>query len=356
MKNLAILKDQILKNIDTASDLKALEAIRVQALGKQGDISLLMKTLGTLDPEERREQGQHLNELRILVTESLEMRKSILENYALDQRLATEKIDVTLPHRPESLGTIHPLSQVMYEVIHIFKKLGFAVAEGPNIEDDEHNFTALNVPLDHPARLEQDTFYLPKSPDGTTMLLRTQTSPVQIRTLKKNQPPIRIVVPGRVFRSDSDATHTPNFHQMEGLLIDKNIHMGHLKGCLIAFCKEFFEMDDLPVRFRPAFFPFTEPSVEIDIGCTRTGEEAKIGAGKDWLEILGAGMVHPNVLRNCGLDPEEHQGFAFGMGLERLAMLKYGMPDLRAFYESDIRWLRHYGFSVFDALSEEVLR
>ncbi|MBL0942067.1 MAG: phenylalanine--tRNA ligase subunit alpha [Alphaproteobacteria bacterium] len=356
MKNLSILREQTLKAIEDAADLTVLEAIRVNALGKQGEISLLMKKLGTLDPQERREQGQHLNELRILVTESLGRRKSILENQSLEERLATEKIDVTLPQCPQPLGTIHPLSQVMYEVIQIFKKLGFAVAEGPNIEDDEHNFTALNVPLDHPARLEQDTFYLPQSPNGITMLLRTQTSPVQIRTLKTNKPPIRIIVPGRVFRSDSDATHTPNFHQMEGLLIDKDIHMGHLKGCLITFCKEFFGMDDLPVRFRPAFFPFTEPSVEIDIGCKRTGQDMKIGKGTDWLEILGAGMVHPNVFRNCGLDPEEHQGFAFGMGLERLAMLKYGMPDLRAFYECDIRWLRHYGFSVFDALSEEILR
>jgi phenylalanyl-tRNA synthetase alpha chain len=356
MKDISSLREQLLKEINAAQDLKILETIRVHTLGKQGEISLLMKTLGTLSPEERRIQGQQFNEVRELITNALEARKIILENQALDQRLATERMDVTLPQRPHSVGTIHPLSQVMYELIQIFKKLGFAIAEGPNIEDDEHNFTALNVPPEHPARLEQDTFYLPNSSEGRTILLRTQTSPVQIRTLKKTKPPIRIIVPGRVFRSDSDATHTPNFHQMEGLLIEKNIHMGHLKGCLIAFCKQFFGIDDLPVRFRPAFFPFTEPSAEIEIGCKRTGQDLKIGKGDDWLEILGCGMVHPNVLRNCGLDPEEHQGFAFGMGLERLAMLKYGIPDLRAFYDSDLRWLHHYGFSVFDALSEEVLR
>lgn len=356
MEKLTKLRDRLLKDIESTLDLKALDAIRVSALGKQGEVSLLMKTLGGLDPEGRRAQGQHLNELRVLIADALETRKKILESQVLAQRLATEKIDVTLPSYPQALGTIHPLSQVIYEVTGIFKKMGFSAVEGPNIEDDEHNFSALNVPPEHPARLEQDTFYLPKAPDGSAMLLRTQTSPVQIRTLKNTKPPVRIIAPGRVYRSESDATHTPIFHQIEGLLIDKNIHMGHLKGCLTAFLKEFFQLEILPVRFRPGYFPFTEPSAEMDVACTRTGQEMKIGEGDGWLEIVGCGMVHPNVLRNCGLDPEEHQGFAFGMGLDRLAMLKYGIPDLRAFFESDIRWLRHYGFSVFDALSAEGLR
>ncbi|MDA0997853.1 MAG: phenylalanine--tRNA ligase subunit alpha, partial [Proteobacteria bacterium] len=244
-------------------------------------------------------------------------------------------------------GLIHPISQTIEEIVSIFGEMGFTVAEGPDIEDDWHNFTALNIPPDHPARQEHDTFYLPGDYE-TRKVLRTHTSPVQIRTMAAEKPPIRIIVPGRTFRSDHDATHSPMFHQVEGLLVDRSSHMGHLKGCLIEFCRAFFELDDLPVRFRPSYFPFTEPSAEVDIGCTRKDGEFRIGRGDDWLEILGCGMVNPNVLANCGIDPTEYQGFAFGMGVERVAMLKYGIPDLRTFYESDLRWLRHYGFRALE--------
>jgi len=261
----------------------------------------------------------------------------------LDKRLMSEQIDVTLPAAHEETGYVHPISQTIDEIVGIFGEMGFTVAEGPDIEDDWHNFTALNIPLDHPARQEHDTFYMPGE-DGKRKVLRTHTSPVQIRTMTDQEPPIRIIVPGRTYRSDYDATHSPMFHQVEGLVIDKTSHMGHLKGCLIEFCRAFFEVDDLPVRFRPSYFPFTEPSAEVDIGCTREGGEFKIGHGDDWLEILGSGMVNPNVLSNCGIDPNEYQGFAFGLGVERVAMLKYGIPDLRTFFESDLRWLRHYGF------------
>lgn len=351
MENLSTLKSEILDNIQQASDLKALEDIRIAELGKQGRISGLMKSLGTLDPEERKTKGQEYNTLRMVVTDALEARKSILEMAALNHRLATEKLDVTLPVRPQSEGKIHPFTQTLYEITAIFKDMGFAVAEGPDIEDDYFNFTALNVPAEHPARQEQDTFYLPASADGRQMLLRTHTSPVQIRSMLATKPPIRICIPGRTYRSDSDATHTPNFHQIEGLYIGKDINMGHLKGCLIEFCKRFFEVDNLRARFRPGYFPFTEPSAEMDIACRRTKDNVIIGEGDDWLEILGCGMVHPNVLRHGGIDPDEYQGFAWGMGIERPAMLKYGIPDLRAFYESDLRWLRHHGFSFFNALT-----
>jgi phenylalanyl-tRNA synthetase alpha chain len=271
-----------------------------------------------------------------------------VDEAALNARLATERIDVSLPPRPEQRGFIHPISQVMDELTAIFGEMGFAVAEGPDIEDDFYNFGALNIPPEHPARQEHDTFYLPDRADGAKMVLRTHTSPVQIRTMQKTTPPIRIIAPGRTYRSDHDATHSPMFHQVEGLVIDEKTHMGHLKGCLIEFCRAFFGVDDLPVRFRPSYFPFTEPSAEVDIGCTRKGGELTIGAGDDWLEILGSGMVHPRVLENCGIDSTKYQGFAFGMGIERIAMLKYGIPDLRTFYDSDLRWLKHYGFVPLD--------
>src|SRR5690606_14385946 len=258
------------------------------------------------------------------------------------------RVDITLPHRPQPDGRIHPISQTMDELIDIFGEMGFSVAEGPDIEDDWHNFEALNIPAEHPARQEMDTFYLRERPDGSRPVLCTHTSPVQIRTMEKMQPPIRIIAPGRTYRSDHDATHSPMFHQVEGLLIDESTHMGHLKGCLIEFCRAFFEVSDLPVRFRPSHFPFTEPSAEVDIGCSREGGTLKIGSGGDWLEILGCGMVHPKVLANCGIDPTRYQGFAFGMGIERIAMLKYGIPDLRTMYDSDLRWLRHYGFAALD--------
>ncbi len=353
MQNLEQLEIEIISKIKKACDIKALEEVRVSALGKQGNISQLMKTLGKLPNEERKEKGQEFNKLRISITSELEKRKQILEKEEMDKRLLSEKIDITLNGPKKIEGKIHPLSQTIYETINIFKKMGFAIAEGPEIEDDFHNFTALNVPEDHPARQEHDTFYLPKKEDESNVLLRTHTSPVQIRTIQSSKPPIKIIAPGRVYRSDYDATHTPVFHQIECLLIDENINMGHLKGCLIEFLKEFFEVDELPMRFRASYFPFTEPSAEVDISCSRKGNEIIIGEGDDWLEILGCGMIHPNVLKNSGLDPEKYQGFAFGMGLERIAMLKYGLPDLRAFYDNDQRWIQHYGFSFMNSLNGE---
>jgi phenylalanyl-tRNA synthetase alpha chain len=348
MVDLDQVRAEALGSIAAAADLEALEQLRVALLGKKGSITQMMKSLGDMSPEERRTAGQRLNTVKDALGQALDARKGDLEAAALDQRLARERIDVTLPARPEALGRIHPISQTIDEVVAIFGQMGFAVAEGPDIEDDFHNFTALNFPPEHPARLMHDTFFLPEKADGSRLLLRTHTSPVQVRTMLKQQPPIRVIIPGRTYRCDSDMTHTPMFHQVEGLVIDTETNMGHLKGCLIEFVKTYFEIDDVPVRFRPSFFPFTEPSAEVDIGCSRAGGELKIGAGADWLEILGCGMVHPNVLRNCGVDPNQYQGFAFGMGIERIAMLKYGIPDLRTFFDSDLRWLRHYGFVPLD--------
>ncbi len=348
MSTLKPLHEKALNSIADACDLEALEALRVSILGKKGELTALMKSLGSLSPEERKEFGASLNVAKEEIGATLEQRKTTLETAALNARLERESIDATLSPRPEATGRIHPISQTMDEITTIFAQMGFAVAEGPDIEDDFHNFTALNFPPEHPARQMHDTFFLPEKEDGSRMLLRTHTSPVQIRTMLSQKPPIRIIAPGRTYRCDSDMTHTPMFHQVEGLVIEKSIHMGHLKGCLIEFVKSYFEVDDVPVRFRPSFFPFTEPSAEVDIGCSRKGGELKIGAGEDWLEILGCGMVHPNVLKACGLDPDEYQGFAFGMGIERIAMLKYGIPDLRTFFDSDLRWLRHYGFMPLD--------
>ncbi len=342
------LKDETLSSIRAAQSLDELEGIRVQALGKKGSLSLAMKELGQLEPDARREAGQALNAIKSEVSEAIDARKADLARDALNQRLATEKVDVSLAPRFEAEGRIHPLSRTLEEITAIFAEMGFTVAEGPDIESDYYNFTALNIPPEHPARQEHDTFYLTPDDEGRRKVLRTHTSPVQIRTMETIRPPIRIIAPGRTYRSDHDATHSPMFHQCEGLVIGKDIHMGHLKGCLIDFCRAFFGVDDLPVRFRPSYFPFTEPSAEVDIGCTREGGGLKIGAGDDWLEILGSGMVNPRVLENCGIDPNEYQGFAFGMGLERIAMLKYGIPDLRPFYDSDLRWMRHYGFLPFD--------
>jgi phenylalanyl-tRNA synthetase alpha chain len=327
-----------------AADLAALENVRVAALGKKGRVSELMQTLAKLPAEERKSFGAAVNAVKTRVGEALDARKAELDKAALAQRLVNERADVTLPVRlgPVSEGRVHPVSQVFDEVIEIFADLGFAVAEGPDIETDDHNFTKLNIPAEHPARQEHDTFYFDPKPDGSRLLLRTHTSPVQIRTMTRQKPPIRIIAPGRVYRCDSDQTHTPMFHQIEGLVIDEHTHMGHLKWVLQEFGKAFFEVDELKMRVRASHFPFTEPSAEIDIGAEAIGKPGQ------WLEILGCGMVHPNVLRNCGLDPEKYQGFAFGMGLDRLAMLKYGIPDLRAFFAADLRWLRHYGFSVLD--------
>ena len=345
------LKDEMMSAVAATADMAALEALRVSALGKKGTITGQMKALGGLDPEARKAAGQALNQIKDAVGQAIEARKAGFAEAELEARLAGERVDVTLPARPDATGHIHPISQTLEELVAIYGEMGFTVAEGPDIEDDFHNFTALNIPPEHPARQEHDTFYLPELADGSRMVLRTHTSPVQIRTMIETEPPIRIIVPGRTFRADSDATHSPMFHQVEGLVVDEATHMGHLKGTLIEFCRAFFGIDDLPVRFRPSYFPFTEPSAEVDIGCTRDGGQLKIGHGDDWLEILGCGMVHPKVLENCGIDSARYQGFAFGIGIERLAMLKYGMPDLRPFYDSDLRWLRHYGFMPLEAPS-----
>ncbi len=334
-----------------ASTIAELEQVRVKALGKKGEVTQRMKSLGGLDPEARKEAGQALNQVKEAIAAAIEARKQDLEEAELEARLAEERIDVTLPARPAEVGRIHPISQTIDEMVAIFGEMGFSVAEGPHIEDDFHNFTALNIPPEHPARQEHDTFYLRAGPDGERKVLRTHTSPVQIRTMQKTAPPIRIIVPGRTFRADSDATHSPMFHQLEGLVVDETTHMGHLKGTLVEFCRAIFGVDDLPVRFRPSYFPFTEPSAEVDIGCSRKGGTLRIGAGEDWLEILGCGMVHTKVLENCGIDSDRYQGYAFGMGVERIAMLKYGIPDLRTFFESDLRWLRHYGFVPLEAPS-----
>jgi phenylalanyl-tRNA synthetase alpha chain len=337
-----------LKQIAAAQSLDELERLRLELLGRTGLITAMMHGLREFSPEERRSVGAKLNNLKNEVTAALGAAGERLGRAALADRLAGERADVTLPAAGGDGGRIHPISQTIDEIVAIFGEMGFAVAEGPHIEDDFHNFTALNIPPEHPARQEHDTFYLPERADGSRLLLRTHTSPVQIRTMMRRAPPLRIIVPGRTFRCDHDATHSPMFHQVEGLVIDRTTHMGHLKGCLIEFCRAFFDVEDLPVRFRPSYFPFTEPSAEVDIGCSRAGGELRIGPGGDWLEILGSGMVHPQVLLNCGIDPSEYQGFAFGMGIERVAMLKYGIPDLRTFYDSDLRWLRHYGFLPLD--------
>ena len=345
------LKNEVLIKIKEANSLDDLEYLRVQVLGKKGSITSLMKQLGSLEPDKRREAGQILNSLQKNIIESIDNKKSSLEETYLNEKLKNESLDITLPTRPENVGRIHPLSKTMDEVISIFAQMGFTVAEGPDIESDFYNFTALNIPQEHPARQEHDTFYFNEDENGERKVLRTHTSPVQIRTMEKLKPPLRVIVPGRTYRSDHDATHSPMFHQCEGLVIGDKLNMSHLKGCLIDFCRIFFGVDDLPVRFRPSYFPFTEPSAEVDIGCSRKSGELIIGEGDEWLEILGSGMVNPRVLQNCGLDPNEHQGFAFGMGLERIAMLKYGIPDLRPFFDSDLRWMKHYGFFPFEQTS-----
>lgn len=345
MSDIEQIEAEVLTAINGASDLAALDGIRVAELGKKGRVSGLMKTLGGMDPEERKEMGPKLNALKNRLGDAIDARKTTLEDAELDARLASEKADLTLPPRPYRTGTLHPVMQVFEEIEEIFGAMGFAVAEGPDIEDDFHNFTALNFPIGHPAREDHDTFFMTPDAEGERKVLRTHTSPVQIRTMMSQEPPIRVIIPGRVYRNDWDATHTPMFHQVEGLVIDKVSHMGHLKGCLTDFARAFFEVDEVETRFRPHFFPFTEPSAEMDVKCDRSGGTVKVGQGEDWLEVLGSGMVHPNVLRNCGLDPNEYQGFAFGMGVDRLAMLKYGMPDLRPYFESDVRWLSHYGFT-----------
>jgi phenylalanyl-tRNA synthetase alpha chain len=350
MSDLSALKSETLLAVASASDEAALETVRVAALGKKGSISALLATLGKMSPDERKSAGAAINAVKDDVTSALEIRRAVLRDQALEARLAAETTDVTLPARPAptETGRLHPISQVMDEITAIFADMGFSIAEGPDVESDDYNFTKLNFPLGHPAREMHDTFFFNPKENGERKLLRTHTSPVQVRTMLTQKPPIRVVCPGRTYRCDSDQTHTPMFHQVEGLVIDKGSHMGHLKWILEEFCKAFFEVEQVKMRFRPSFFPFTEPSAEVDIQCRRSGGEIRFGEGEDWLEILGCGMVHPNVLRNCGLDPDVYQGFAWGMGIDRIAMLKYGMPDLRPFFEADARWLSHYGFRPLD--------
>ena len=349
--DLGRLETELLGDISSAADLAGLEQVRIAALGKKGRVSELMSTLGKMPPDERKAFGAAINQVKARVTDALEARKSSLDTVATTARLAAERADVTLPVRPGPMGEgrIHPVSQVFDEIAEIFADMGFRIAEGPDIETDDLNFTRLNIPPEHPARQMHDTFYL-KTPNtslsssGSTapFVLRTHTSPVQIRTMMSQKPPIRIIAPGRVYRMDSDATHTPMFHQIEGLVIDETTHFGHMKWCLEEFCKAFFEVDQVKMRFRASHFPFTEPSMEVDIGAEAIGKPGQ------WLEILGSGMVHPSVIAACGLDPERYLGFAFGMGLDRIAMLKYGIPDLRDMFASDLRWLRHFGFLPLD--------
>jgi phenylalanyl-tRNA synthetase alpha chain len=348
MSDIQSLERDLLGAIDAARDEAALEQVRVSALGKKGSVSELLKTLGAMSPDERKTQGPLINGLRDRVSEAIATRKSALGDEALNAKLSSERIDITLPPRPEPRGSIHPVSQVLDEITAIFADLGFAIAEGPDVELDDNNFTKLNMPPGHPAREMHDTFYVAPQADGVRHVLRTHTSPVQVRTMLKQKPPIRIIAPGRTYRVDSDATHTPMFHQFEGLVIDRETHLGHLKWVMEEFAKAFFEVDNVEMRARPSFFPFTEPSVEWDIRCDRSGGQIKFGTGNDWLEFAGSGMVHPRVLEMCGLDPNVYQGYAFGGGLDRLAMLKYGIPDLRPMFESDLRWLRHYGFAALD--------
>ena len=335
-------KQIILKELKLISSIDSLEALRIKYLGKKGLVSLEMKSLSSLSIDEKKIKGQELNSFKSFFEKEIQNKRSEIETSSINEKLRKENIDATLPPRNFETGRLHPISQTTYKIIEIFGNMGFAVKSGPDIETDFNNFTALNIPDHHPAREMQDTFYLDKK------VLRTHTSPVQVRTMLESKPPIRIIVPGRTYRSDSDSTHTPMFHQVEGLLIDEKSTMSHLKGCLIDFLKEFFEISDLKYRFRPSYFPFTEPSAEMDIAYTKTNNVLKFGEGDKWLEILGCGMVNPIVLENCKIDSKKFQGFAFGMGIERLSMLKYGITDIRSFYESDFRWIQHYGFNPLD--------
>ncbi len=343
------MSDALLDRIAAAENLHDLDAVRVSLLGKSGEITAKLKSLGSMDAETRAAEAPRIHSLREQVTTAIADRKAALENAELERKLATEKIDLSLPAAEIVSGTVHPVSQVMDELAEIFADLGFSVAEGPEIESQWYNFTALNMGETHPARAMMDTFYVqPRTPDEEPRVLRTHTSPVQIRTMEANPPPLRVIAPGRVYRSDSDATHTPMFHQVEGLVIDRAITLGHLKWTLETFLKAFFERDDIALRMRPSYFPFTEPSAEVDVGWSMENGRRVVGGQEGWMEVLGSGMVHPRVIANCGLDSNEWQGFAFGCGIDRLAMLKYGMDDLRAFFDGDIRWLKHYGFRALD--------
>ena len=349
--SLSLDKNDILEKISNVSSLGELEALRVQYLGKKGLLTSEMKSLSSLSIEEKKETGQKLNLIKTFLENELLKKKDSIENSTINELVKKEKIDTTLPPRNYQSGKIHPISQSLYKIIDIFSSMGFSVESGPDIESDFNNFTALNIPSHHPAREMQDTFYIECSSEEEEKVLRTHTSPVQVRTMLDTKPPIRIIVPGRTYRSDSDATHTPMFHQVEGLLIDENSTMAHLKGCLVEFLKEFFGINDLEYRFRPSYFPFTEPSAEMDIAFTRNNNVIKIGEGNQWLEILGCGMVNPRVLENCKIDSKKYQGFAFGMGIERLSMLKYGITDMRGFFDSDFKWLNHYGYNPLDISS-----
>ena len=347
--SLSLDKNVILEELNKASSIDDIEKIRIQYFGKKGLISAEMKFLSSLSIEQKKIKGQELNLIKSFFEKELEIKKNYIEKIAIREKLEKEKIDTSLPPRDFNTGKVHPISQTIYKIIEIFGSMGFSVKSGPDIETDFNNFTALNIPFHHPAREMQDTFYIDDK------VLRTHTSPVQVRTMLKSKPPIRIIVPGRTYRSDSDATHTPMFHQVEGLLIDDSSNMAHLKGCLIDFLKDFFEIHNLEYRFRPSYFPFTEPSAEMDIAFTKKDNVLKIGDGDDWLEVLGCGMVNPKVLENCKIDSHKYQGFAFGMGIERLSMLKYGITDARSFFESDFRWLSHYGFNPLDLTSSSGL-
>jgi phenylalanyl-tRNA synthetase alpha chain len=360
---ISTLRADLSAAISGAADETALDAVRVSALGKKGSVSALLASLGTMAPEERKSAGPAINGLKNEIAGLIEAKSAELKTAALDARLKAETVDITLPLQPAptARGRIHPISQTIDEITAIFSDMGFSIAEGPDIETDYYNFTALNFPEGHPAREMHDTFFMKPGPDGIKKVLRTHTSPVQMRVMQRSNekpaasyitppldPPIRVVMPGRTYRNDSDQTHTPMFHQVEGLVIDKSSHIGQLRWVLEEFLKAYFEIPNVTLRFRPSFFPFTEPSMEVDVQCDRSGSEVRIGEGNDWLEILGCGMVHPNVIRNAGLDPDVYQGFAWGMGIDRIAMLKYGMPDLRAFFDADQRWLDHYGFRPLD--------
>lgn len=350
MSDLENLERSLLSEIDAADSEAAIEAVRVAALGKKGSVSDLLKTLGSMSAQDRQTRGAAINALKTRVTDAIVLRKSALKDAAIAERLQRETVDVSLPVRssPAERGRIHPITQVVDEITAIFADMGFSIAEGPDIETDYYNFTALNFPEGHPAREMHDTFFLPADESGERKVLRTHTSPVQVRTMEAQKPPIRIIIPGKTYRQDSDATHSPMFHQVEGLVVDTKANVANLRWVLEEFCKAFFEVDSVTMRFRPSFFPFTEPSFEVDIQCDRSGPIVKFGEGTDWMEILGCGMVHPNVLRAGGLDPDVYQGFAWGMGLDRIAMLKYGMPDLRNFFDADVRWMTHYGFRPLD--------
>jgi len=350
MTDLASLRQQTLAAILEARDEAALEAARVAALGKKGAISSLLAALGKMSPDERRSAGAAINALKDEANEALRLRRAALKAATLQTQLEREALDMTLPTPRSGVerGRIHPISQAFDEITAIFADLGFSIAEGPDIESDDNNFTKLNFPPEHPAREMHDTFFFPPDAKGERKLLRTHTSPVQVRVMLEQKPPIRVICPGRTYRCDADQTHAPMFHQVEGLVIDQSATLANLKWTLEEFCKAFFEAPKVGMRFRPSFFPFTSPSMEVDIQCRRSGGEIRFGEGEDWLEILGCGMVHANVLRNCGIDPEIYQGFAWGVGLDRLAMLKYGLPDLRDFFDGDLRWIDHYGFKPLD--------